>query len=159
VRVLVEGRAREAGVRLQFECPGALPGIRADKRRLTQILVNLLSNAIKFTPEGGTVTLRGELSPGEGLVLQVVDTGIGIAPKDIPLALSVFGQIDNGTKQQAKGTGLGLPLAKALTELHGGTLALDSELGKGTTVTLRLPAQRVLGQSAAQSVPLAQCAG
>jgi signal transduction histidine kinase len=147
-RILLEGRAREAGVRLVFDCPVDLPGVRADKRRLTQILVNLLSNGIKFTPEGGTVTLRCWATPDSGCVFQAIDTGIGIAREDIPVALSVFGQVDNGTKHHAKGTGLGLPLAKALAELHGGTLDLQSELGKGTTVTLRLPAYRLLPQPA-----------
>lgn len=156
VRVLVEGRAREAGVRLKLDCPAGLPGIRADKRRLTQILVNLLSNGVKFTPEGGTVTLRCWATPGSGFVFQASDTGIGIAQEDIPLALSVFGQIDNGTQQQAKGTGLGLPLAKALAELHGGTLDLQSELGQGTTATLRLPAYRILARPAETAAPLPQ---
>lgn len=157
VRILVEGRARDAGVQLIFDCPANLPGIRCDKRRLTQILVNLLSNGIKFTPEGGTVTLRGRTTPGGGLAFEASDTGIGIAPADVPTALSVFGQIDHGTKLQAKGTGLGLPLAKALAELHGGTLELASEPGRGTTVTLQLPARRVLAQpfatAAARSAP------
>ncbi|HMA13643.1 MAG: sensor histidine kinase [Bacteroidota bacterium] len=154
VRVLVEGRARAAGVQLVLDCPAGLPGLRADKRRLTQILVNLLSNGVKFTPKGGTVTLRCRAAPGSGFVFQASDTGIGIAREDIPLALSVFGQIDNGTKEQAKGTGLGLPLAKALAELHGGTLDLESEPGQGTTVTLRLPAHRTLARPAETAEPM-----
>ena len=153
VRVLVEGRARAAGVQLVLDCPAGLPALRADKRRLTQILVNLMSNGVKFTPEGGTVTLRCRAAPGSGFVFQASDTGIGIAREDIPLALSVFGQIDNGTKLQAKGTGLGLPLAKALAELHGGTLDLESEPGQGTTATLRLPAHRLLARPAEAAEP------
>ena len=156
VRVLVEGRAREAGVRLMLDCPAGLPGVRADKRRLIQILVNLLSNGVKFTPEGGTVTLRCRATAESGIVFQAIDTGIGIAREDIPLALSVFGQIDNGTKLQAKGTGLGLPLAKALAELHGGTLDLESELGQGTTATLRLPAHRSVTWPAETAAPMPQ---
>jgi signal transduction histidine kinase len=148
VRTLVEGRAQQAGVRLAFDCPEDLPDIRADKRRLTQILVNLLSNGIKFTPEGGTVTLRCWATEGSGAVLQAIDTGVGIAPENIPVALSVFGQVNNESDYQAQGTGLGLPLAKALAELHGGTLDLQSELGKGTTVTLRLPAHRIVRRPA-----------
>jgi signal transduction histidine kinase len=155
VRVLVEGRARDAGVALVFDCPEDLPGIRADKRRLVQILVNLLSNGVKFTPEAGSVTLRCWATEGSGFVFQAIDTGIGIARDDIPLALSVFGQVDNGTKHQAKGTGLGLPLSKALAELHGGTLDLQSEPGKGTTVTLRLPAYRILAGPAEIPAPRA----
>src|SRR5690606_11330662 len=118
LRILLEGRARDAGVRLVFDCPAELPGVRADKPRLTQILVNLLSNGIKFTPEGGTVALRCWATAESGLVFQASDTGIGIACEDIPLALSVFGQVDNGSRPQPVGTGLGLPLAKALAELH-----------------------------------------
>jgi signal transduction histidine kinase len=152
LRILLEGRAREAGVALVFDCPPDLPDLRADKRRLTQILVNMLSNGIKFTPEGGSVTLRCRADGGNGLLFQAIDTGIGIARKDIPLALSVFGQVDNGARHQAKGTGLGLPLAKALAELHRGTLDLQSELGKGTTVTLRLPASRILARPAAAAM-------
>src|SRR3546814_18895671 len=86
-------------------------------------------------------------------MFQAIDTGIGIAREDIPLALSVFGQVDNGTKHQSIGTGLGLPLARALTELPGGTLDLQSAVGRGTTVTLRLPAHRVLAP--ARTVPQA----
>lgn len=148
LRILLEGRAREAGVTLLFDCPACLPSLRADKRRLTQILVNMLSNGIKFTPEGGTVTLRCRAHGSSGVLFQAIDTGIGIAPADIPLALSVFGQVDAGARYHAKGTGLGLPLAKALAELHGGTLDLESDLGKGTTVSLRLPAFRILARPA-----------
>lgn len=154
VRILVEGRAREAAVRLALDCPADLPGIRADKRRLTQILVNLLSNGIKFTPQGGTVTLRCRAT-AEGFVLQAIDTGIGMAREDIPVALAVFGQVENAAKADVGGTGLGLPLAKALTELHGGSLELESELGKGTTVTLRLPAHRMLARQGSTAAPRA----
>jgi signal transduction histidine kinase len=152
-RILLEGRAREAGVGLVFDCPADLPDIRADKRRLTQILVNLLSNGIKFTPEGGTVTLRCRATPDSGFMFQAIDNGIGIAREDIPVALSVFGQVDSGTRNHVNGTGLGLPLAKALAELHGGTLDLQSELGQGTTVTLRLPAYRMLQPSSRTAAP------
>lgn len=151
VRVLVEGRARDAGVDLVFDLAEGLPDIRADKRRLTQILVNLLSNGVKFTPEGGTVTLRCWATEGSGFVLQAIDTGIGIAREDIPVALSVFGQVSGDSERQAQGTGLGLPLAKALAELHGGTLDLQSEPGEGTTVTLRLPAHRMVTRVAART--------
>ncbi|MEQ8355035.1 MAG: ATP-binding protein [Kiloniellaceae bacterium] len=144
IRVLLEGRPQEAGVKLVFDFPGDLPAIHADKRRLTQILVNLLSNAIKFTPAGGTVRLRCWATAGSGFVFQAIDNGVGIAREDIPVALSVFGQIDNSACEAARGTGLGLPLAKALAELHGGTLDLQSEAGKGTTVTLRMPAHRMI---------------
>lgn len=157
VRILVEGRATEAGVTLSFEHSEDLPAIRADQRRLTQILVNLLSNAVKFTPQGGRVCLKSWATEGSGIVFQAIDNGVGIARENIPLALSVFGQVDNDSQHQ--GTGLGLPLAKALAELHGGTLDLQSELGEGTTVTLRLPAYRIVAEPAAEEAPLQQAAG
>ncbi|NIA72232.1 hypothetical protein HBA54_26935 [Pelagibius litoralis] len=149
VRMIVEGLAEEAGVTLTFDYPESLPAIRADKRRLTQVLVNLLSNAVKFTPRDGRVSLRCWATEGSGIVFQAIDNGVGIARADIPLALSVFGQVENDCKPQ--GTGLGLPLAKALVELHGGTLDLQSELDEGTTVTLRLPAYRIVAQPATQA--------
>ena len=105
VRRLIEGRAKDAGVILAFDHPSDLPAIRADKRRLTQILVNLLSNAVKFTPEGGQVMLRAWATEGSGFVFQAIDTGVGISREDIPLALSVFSQVDNQFGEQ--GTGLG----------------------------------------------------
>lgn len=149
VEVLLNGRPQEAGVTLSLDCPADLPAVRADKRRLTQILVNLLANAIKFTPQGGSVSLRCWATPGSGFVFQVVDSGVGIAREDIPRALAIFGQVGQLPAQEAKGSGLGLPLAKALAELHGGTLDLQSELGQGTTVTLRLPAHRIVARPAA----------
>lgn len=149
VRVMIEGSAQEAEVGLAFDCPADLPNLRADKRRLTQILVNLLSNAVKFTPEGGQVTLRCWATEASGFVFQAIDNGIGMAQEDIPLALSVFGQVDNSHGR--RGTGLGLPLAKALAELHSGTLDLQSTIGKGTTATLRLPARRIVGQPMAET--------
>lgn len=159
VRILVEGRARDAGVKLLFDLSDDIPDIRADKRRLTQILVNLMSNGVKFTPAGGTVTLRCWATENSGVVLQAIDTGIGIARDDIPLALSVFGQVSGDSEKQAQGTGLGLPLAKALAELHGGTLDLQSAPGEGTTVTLRLPPHRIVPKDGRQSVGPQRAAG
>jgi signal transduction histidine kinase len=115
----------------------------ADERKLKQILVNLMSNAVKFTEADGTVTLKAWCRPESGFVFQVIDTGIGMAPEDIPKALSQFGQIDSDLNRKYEGTGLGLPLAKSLIELHGGYLDLQSAVGKGTTVTVRFPASRI----------------
>ncbi len=121
-----------------------MPGLRADERKLKQILVNLLSNAVKFTDAGGEVTLKAWCRMNSGYVFQIVDTGIGIAPEDIPSAFSRFGQVDGNLNRQYEGTGLGLPLAKALVELHGGVLDLQSQVGVGTTVTVRFPAERIV---------------
>ncbi len=142
---LVGQRAEQGGVKLELELPDQLPALRADERKLKQILVNLLTNAIKFTDAGGEVTLRAWCRMDSGYVFQIVDTGIGIAPEDIPKALLRFGQIDGDLNRQYEGTGLGLPLTKALVELHGGTLDLQSEVSVGTTVTVRFPAERIVG--------------
>ncbi len=141
---LVRQRAKEREVELELELPDGLPLLRADKRALTQILANLLTNAIKFTDPGGKVTLRGWCKMDSGFVFQIADTGIGIAPEDIQKAFAQFGQIDSDLNRKYEGTGLGLPLTKALVELHGGSLDLQSEVGAGTTVTVRFPKERIV---------------
>jgi len=137
--------AEQGGIKLEPELPDQLPALRADERKLKQILVNLLSNAVKFTDTGGEVTLRAWCRTDSGYVFQITDTGIGIAPEDIPKALLRFGQVGGALNRHYEGTGLGLPLTKALVELHGGTLDLQSEVGVGTTVTVRFPAERIVG--------------
>lgn len=134
---LVKEQARSGSVELRTEIASALPPLFADELKFKQILINLLSNAVKFTPAGGSVTVSVDCDEVGEFVFQVIDTGIGIARYDIPNAMTAFRQIENGT---GEGTGLGLPLARALAELHGGTLSLESEVGVGTVVTLRLPA-------------------
>jgi len=113
-----------------------------------QILLNLLSNAVKFTPRGGKVRLVAFAAEGE-VVIQVADTGIGIAPENIAIALERFGQVDASLERKYEGTGLGLPLTKKLTELHGGRLDLHSQVGIGTRVTVIFPRARCVGRSAA----------
>jgi signal transduction histidine kinase len=140
---LMRERAETAGIRLQQELPRNLPQIQADSRRLKQILLNLLSNAVKFTPPGGRVTLRAN-DGADGLRLVVEDSGIGIAAADLEKALRPFGQIDSRLARKYQGTGLGLPLARSMTELHGGKLVLESTPGHGTTATVWLPASRIL---------------
>ncbi|MCH8197089.1 MAG: hypothetical protein IH904_03305 [Proteobacteria bacterium] len=141
---LVGPRAQQRGINIELELPDQLPALRADERKLKQILVNLLSNAVKFTDAGGEVTLRAWCRMDSGYVFQIADTGIGIAPEDIPKALSRFGQVDGDLDRKFEGTGLGLPLTKALVELHGGYLDLQSEVSVGTTVTVRFPAERII---------------
>ncbi len=145
---LVKERAADAGVLLEHDIASSLPALRADKRKLKQILLNLLSNAVKFTLAGGKVTIRSWFRTDDGYVFQVADTGIGIALEDIPKALAPFRQIDGDLNRKYEGTGLGLPLTKALTELHGGSLDLQSEVGVGTTVTVRFPAERIVPEAA-----------
>jgi PAS domain S-box-containing protein len=141
---LVEQRAEQGAVKLEIEIADQLPALRADERKLKQILVNLLANAIKFTDAGGEVALWAWCRMDSGHVFQITDIGIGIASEDIPKALSRFGQVDADLNRQYEGTGLGLPLTKALVELHGGSLDLQSQVGVGTTVTVRFPADRIV---------------
>ena len=142
--VMVKERAATAGITLELELPQELPALRFEERKLKQILINLLSNAVKFTPPGGTVTIKTWSRDASGYVFQVTDTGIGIALEDIPKALSSFGQVDSTLARKYEGTGLGLPLAKSLVELGSGSLDLQSEVGVGTTVTVRFPKERIV---------------
>ncbi|EKV30385.1 hypothetical protein C882_4344 [Caenispirillum salinarum AK4] len=144
VRMLHE-RAEKRGVRLTVKdgAPGLV--LMADMRRMKQVLINLLSNAIKFTPAGGTVTIRTSLRDDGGPRLAVADTGVGIAPEDLEAVMRPFEQSAAGRRQAEDSTGLGLPLAATLAELHGGRLTLDSTVGEGTTVTVDLPPSRVHG--------------
>jgi len=147
---LIVPQAEHLAVRLSASFDGNLPEIRADDRRIRQILLNLLSNAVKFTPPSGHIQVSGS-SVSDGLSIAIRDDGIGMAPEDIPRALEAFGQIDSRLSRRHEGAGLGLPLAKHLAELHGGSLSIESKVGLGTTVTLHLPAERVIAQSAAPS--------
>ena len=121
----------------------SLPAIRADERALRQMLLNLLSNAVKFTPRGGTIRV-GAASDDTGVRLWVSDTGIGIAAADIPKLMQPFTQLDNSYRRKHRGTGLGLVLVRQLAEMHGGSVTIDSVPGQGTTVSVLLPATRVV---------------
>ncbi len=146
---MVRERATEGGVELVVDtATGTLPQLHADKMRIKQVVLNLLSNAVKFTPSGGRVTLKVWCGNDSGFVFQVADTGIGISADNIPKALARFQQVDGGLNRKHEGSGLGLPLAKSLVEMHDGSLDLQSELGVGTTVTVRLPAARAIRQAA-----------
>ena len=145
---LLEGQAKEAGVRVECDSAPEMLSLYADESKFQQIFINLLQNAIKFTPPGGKIKVRIWYSEESGFVYQVADTGIGIALADIPIALAPFRQIDSDLNRKFKGTGLGLPLTKALVELHGGSLDLQSEVGTGTIVTVRFPAERIVSESA-----------
>jgi signal transduction histidine kinase len=140
---MMQGQAAEADVSVGREIEARLPAFRADKRRLQQVLLNLVSNAIKFTPAGGKVKVS-VFRAGSEIAISVSDTGIGIAPADIPKAFELFRQIDSQLSRKYEGTGLGLPLARQLMELHDGRLTLESEVNTGTTVTMFLPAARVM---------------
>jgi len=137
---LVQPRADAKNVLLETAVYSGLPQLYVDSGKLRQALVNLLSNAVKFTPVGGRVSIGAQHGPRQGLMISVTDTGIGIAPEDIPAAMKPFNQVDVRIARKNEGTGLGLPITKSLAELHGGTLKLESNLGRGTTATILLPA-------------------
>ncbi len=141
---LVAGRAKAGRLRLIVHVPKDMPPVRAEERALKQVLTNLMTNAIKFTPEEGAVKISAAIDNFGHLCIAIADTGIGIAAEDIPMALAPFGQIESALSRSTQGTGLGLPLTKALVELHGGELQIESAVGKGTTVTIVLPADRVV---------------
>ncbi|MGH6980302.1 MAG: PAS domain-containing sensor histidine kinase, partial [Stellaceae bacterium] len=154
---LVRPRADEAGIQLEFidKAPGV--SLFVDETALKRVLVNLLANAVKFSEAGTRVSVESRLTDGGGAALVVIDRGIGMAPEDIPVALTPFQQVDIGLRRKYEGTGLGLPIAKQLMELHGGTLAIESTVGVGTTVTIGFPASRVIyteAANAAQHLPL-----
>jgi signal transduction histidine kinase len=140
---LVEARASGGGVRIRLDLPN-LPRLMADPRLTRQLLLNLLNNAVKFTPPGGEVAAVAHIEPAGALVLAVRDNGVGMRPEDIPRALEPCGRVQGGAAPASEGTGLGLPVCKKIAEAHQGSLAIESELGVGTTVTVRFPAERVL---------------
>ena len=136
---MMRERSHKAKVSLTSKMPDCLPRLHANQRRVMQILLNLLTNAIKFTPAEGSVVLEAGLDDGGGIVLEVLYTGVGIAPEKIPEVLEPFGQGADVMTRDHEGTGLGLSLATSLAEMHGGTLSIDSQLGKGTRVTVSFP--------------------
>jgi signal transduction histidine kinase len=152
--MLASSAAREA-VSVIVEAPANLPSLVGDPTKIKQILLNLVSNAVKFSRPGGQVRVAAGLEDSGWCRIVVSDYGIGIAPEDIKRVLEPFGQVDNALNRRRGGTGLGLPIAKALVELHNGTLRVDSTVGTGTTVTLRFPPERLLDETVTQLRPAA----
>jgi len=139
---MVAEMARNGQVACSYAIDDDLPGFWGDAKKLRQVLINLLSNAIKFTPAGGSMTLSAGREADGGVAIRIADSGIGIAADQMPVALAPFGQVDGSLARKYEGVGLGLPLSKRLVEMHEGTLEIESELGTGTVVTVRLPAKR-----------------
>jgi signal transduction histidine kinase len=140
---LLDIRAQKAGLTLSSDIGADIARVYADRKLVAQALLNLLSNAVKFTPAGGYINIVAKREGGAGdLLISVSDTGIGMEPDEIPRALEPFGQIDGTLARRYDGTGLGLTITKAFVEMHGGALTLDSEKGRGTTATIRLPGWR-----------------
>jgi signal transduction histidine kinase len=139
---LLRSKATAKGVKLTHAAPCNPPLLRGDARRIKQAVVNLLANAIKFTPAGGVVDMSASWSD-EGMALTVTDTGIGIAAEDLERVKKPFVQAENWLARKHEGAGLGLAITKSICELHGGTLVLESSLGKGTIARILLPADRI----------------
>jgi signal transduction histidine kinase len=158
---LVDGRARDARLRIATELPELPLRFEADPLRLRQVLLNLLTNAIKFTPAGGNITVGAHRIEGSGEIrFFVADTGIGMTDAEIALALQPFGQAANAMTREHSGAGLGVPLAKGLVELHGGTLVIESKPSQGTRVTVTLPeARRLPAAEPDRAVPVQHQAG
>jgi two-component system cell cycle sensor histidine kinase PleC len=153
---LVEKQAELQGVELVFNIAGDLPAAFGDERRIKQVLINLLSNAVKFTPAGGRVSLWLGAAADGTLEFIVADTGIGIEPNDIAKVLTPFGQVETTYARRFGGTGLGLPIARSLVEMHGGRFTLESTLGEGTKVSFTLPPEGAQTKIAtAAAAPLA----
>jgi len=148
-RRLVALRAGNSRIALRKQIPPNLPPLAGDERMAKQMILNLLTNAIKFTPSRGVVTLSAGCDAAGALFVSVADNGPGIAAAEIPRILEAYGRTDAAEKGGAEGTGLGLTLVKAMIELHGGALEIDSELGRGSTFTLRFPRERSLLAQAA----------
>ncbi|HML10274.1 MAG TPA: ATP-binding protein [Stellaceae bacterium] len=144
VRQLTVGRVNAASLTLTIELADNLPPISGDERKTKQVLLNLITNSVKFTPAGGALTVTARWDVAQGVAITVADTGVGIPEEDLERVLKPFEQVDSSLSRQHQGTGLGLPLVKAIMEMHGGRFELSSELGVGTRATVIFPPQRVL---------------
>jgi signal transduction histidine kinase len=130
--------AEKVGVIMQARIAPDLPLVLVDEERMVQVLGNLVSNALRYTPNGGQITLEARL--GEGLVLlSVQDTGIGITSEDLSRIFERFYRADQSRRQGEGESGLGLSIARSIIEAHGGTIAVESEMGRGTKFTIALP--------------------
>ena len=141
-------RRSNRGITIHEVFEPTLPRLWADERAIRQICLNLLSNATKFTPPGGDIWLIGGWTASGGQYISMKDTGAGIPEEEIPIVLASFGQGSNSIKSAEQGAGLGLPIAKSLVDLHGGTLSLKSRLRIGTEVTVTFPPSRVVAAMA-----------
>jgi two-component system cell cycle sensor histidine kinase PleC len=155
---LLNLRAKHRGLAIHEIFEPNLPRLWADERAVRQICLNLLSNAIKFTPQTGEVWLKVGWTASGGQYLSIRDNGPGIPEEEIPIVLASFGQGSNAIKSAEQGTGLGLPIAKSLVDLHGGTFTLKSKLREGTEVIVTFPPERVMSALApiAETVPPTQ---
>jgi PAS domain S-box-containing protein len=151
-RRIVHSRMEARAIKFSADLSPRLPRINADKRKIKQILVNLLGNAVKFTAPGGRVRLAATMGPEGGIVITVEDNGIGIAPEHLDRVMEPFAQVEADLDRRFEGIGMGLPLSRGLARLHGGDLALESSVGKGTRATVTLPPERSIEGGHLQAV-------
>ncbi len=149
---IMSDRAQAQSVALDFKVAEDLPHVKADQRLLRQILINLVSNGVKFSPTGKSVRVRAAVLPDHHMRISISDEGCGIPADKLKVVLEPFGQVNDPRHSAGQGTGLGLPLAKAMTELHGGRLTMESKEGKGTTVYIDFPLERTMEHYAPVSV-------
>jgi len=141
---LIYSRALKGQVKVNNRVAVDLPFLFADQRSVKQIIINLLTNAVKFTEPGGEVVLDAFIDEDKSFSLIVSDNGIGMDEKEMEIAVSSFGQVDSSLARSHEGSGLGLPLTRALAKLHGGTMTIKSKKGEGTKVTIQFPPERVV---------------
>ena len=152
---MVQERTAAKSQQIETRFENDLPCIPVDARRIKQVLINLLSNANKFTPERGRILVSARRSAIGGAIIVITDTGIGMTPEQLEVAMTPFGQIQSHYTRTQEGTGLGLPIAQGLARQHGGELYLESEPGHGTTAVLTLPP----GPSGDSEAPMTPMAG
>jgi signal transduction histidine kinase len=152
---LTSVRAQEGGLGETVDIPPDLPLLRGDERKTMQMILNLVTNAIKFSPDGGRIDIACRADPTVGLSITVTDTGIGIATDDTGRVLEAFEQVDSSLSRKQQGTGLGLPLVRAMMELHGGKFELTSTVGVGTEAKIIFPRDRVVYSLANATVGIA----
>jgi len=137
----------KAGLAVAIDLSADLPLLRADERKVRQVFFNLIGNAVKFTPAGGRIEIIGRFDDASGIAIAVKDTGIGIAPENLARVIEPFVQIGSPVRRDHAGTGLGLPAAKRIMELHQGTLLLQSAVGVGTEATVTFPPERTVART------------
>jgi two-component system cell cycle sensor histidine kinase PleC len=148
--------AQSAGVSLNDEIDPGLPTIRGDSVKLRQVFTNLISNALKFTRSGGSVAIKARGGADGSVIVEICDTGVGMTEEDVAVALTPFGQVDSSHARWREGTGLGLPIATALVQLHDGALRIRSEKGVGTEVIITLPPRHQLSVTEARDAVMGQ---
>ncbi len=137
--LITDAKAKEKNIVIETNISERLPLLLADPLRLKQILINLLSNAVKFTPEWGRIRVDAAVKSEGFVTISITDTGQGMTPSEVDTAMRPFGQVESGFNKRHEGTGLGLPIAHALTRLHDGDLQIHSTKGTGTRVTVLIP--------------------